>query len=160
GRLGESLPLEHVIAYGHEILAAMRYLHGRGLLYCDMKPDNVIRAEERVKIIDLGGVRRIEDRVSTVVGAGLFQVDKEETGVRGPSVQSDLYTVGKTLNALFHASADWLAGLRLGSTGWPIGLGVESFQRLVRRATEPDPDRRFAAATEMSEQLTGVLREI
>jgi serine/threonine-protein kinase PknG len=36
----------------------------------------------------------------------------------------------------------------------------ESFYRLLVRATDPDPARRFASAQEMSEQLTGVLREV
>src|SRR6185369_15932188 len=34
------------------------------------------------------------------------------------------------------------------------------FTRLLRRATDADPDRRFASAGEMAEQLTGVLREV
>ena len=36
----------------------------------------------------------------------------------------------------------------------------ESFDRLLRRATAPDPADRFADAREMEEQLVGVLREI
>jgi serine/threonine-protein kinase PknG len=36
----------------------------------------------------------------------------------------------------------------------------ESFYRLLVRATDPDPARRFASAQEMAEQLTGVLREV
>ena len=33
----------------------------------------------------------------------------------------------------------------------------ESFARLLRRATHPDPERRFQSAGEMAEQITGVL---
>ena len=40
--------------------ARVRYLHSQGLLYCDFKPDNIIQAGDAVKLIDLGGVRRIE----------------------------------------------------------------------------------------------------
>jgi serine/threonine-protein kinase PknG len=36
----------------------------------------------------------------------------------------------------------------------------ESFYWLLRRATDPDPRRRFGSAGEMAEQLTGVLREV
>ncbi len=36
----------------------------------------------------------------------------------------------------------------------------ESLYRLLVRATDPDPARRFASAQEMAEQLTGVLREV
>jgi len=36
----------------------------------------------------------------------------------------------------------------------------ESLHRTLLRATDPDPARRFGSATEMAEQLTGVLREV
>ena len=36
----------------------------------------------------------------------------------------------------------------------------ESFYRLLRRATNPDPGRRFVSAGDMADQLTGVLREV
>lgn len=147
------LPLEHVLAYGHEILAALDYLHGRGLLYCDMKPDNVIRTADRIKVIDLGGVRRIGDEQAVVVGTPGYQVAEEEIRTHGLTVRSDLYAVGRTLNALFQAGASHHAE----ADG---GLGVESFRRLVARATDPDRARRFASAAEMSEQLKGVLREV
>ncbi|NED87387.1 serine/threonine protein kinase, partial [Streptomyces sp. SID11233] len=42
----------------------------------------------------------------------------------------------------------------------PVFQEFESFYRLLVRATDPDPARRFASAEEMAEQLTGVLREI
>jgi serine/threonine-protein kinase PknG len=42
----------------------------------------------------------------------------------------------------------------------PLLAEQESFYRLLRRATDPDPLRRFTSAQEMSEQLTGVLREV
>ena len=54
----EPLPIGQVIAYGLEILPAIGYLHSVDLLYCDLKPDNVIQSGEQLKLIDLGAVRR------------------------------------------------------------------------------------------------------
>ena len=53
-------PVDQAIAYIVEILPAFAYLHSQGLIYCDFKPDNVIQAGDRLKLIDLGGVRRAE----------------------------------------------------------------------------------------------------
>src|SRR5271165_2995355 len=44
-RRRESVPVAHAIAYAVEVLPALGYLHDRGLVYCDFKPDNVIQTE-------------------------------------------------------------------------------------------------------------------
>ncbi|WP_199853932.1 serine/threonine-protein kinase [Plantactinospora sp. BB1] len=152
-----ALPIEHVLAYGHEILAAMEYLHGRGLLYCDMKPANVIRCADRIKVIDIGGVRRIDDDRSPRVGTDFFQVPPDEIGRHGLTVRSDIHTVGRTLQVLFEVSDEGRRAAPAGADG--IAFGVESFVRLVNRAVAGH-DRRFATAAEMSQQLKGVLREL
>ncbi|MGX7670747.1 tetratricopeptide repeat protein [Plantactinospora sp. DSM 117369] len=152
------LPIEHVLAYGHEILAALEYLHGsRGLLYCDMKPANVIRCPDRIKVIDVGGVRRIDDRTSPVVGTDFFQAPPDEIRRHGLTVRSDIHTVGRTLQVLFEVSEEGRRAAPVDPDG--IAFGVESFVRLVNRAVARH-DRRFATAAEMSQQLKGVLREV
>ena len=67
------LPVAEAIAYILEILPAFGYLHRRGLLFCDFKPDNVIQTEEQLKLIDLGGVRRIDDADSDLYGTVGYQ---------------------------------------------------------------------------------------
>ncbi|HEX5403757.1 MAG TPA: serine/threonine protein kinase [Pseudonocardiaceae bacterium] len=138
-----SLPLGQVIAYGLDILAALGYLHRKGLLYGDLKPDNVIQSGERLKLIDFGAVRSMDDRTSPIYYTPAYGAP--ELRQQGPSVATDLYSVGRTLFQLGHGSAH---------------EGFDSYQRLLNRATDPDPDRRFRSAEEMAEQLTGVLREV
>ncbi|GII78799.1 serine/threonine-protein kinase PknG [Sphaerisporangium rufum] len=160
GRLRESdsrqaLPPAQVMAYGLEILRAFGYLHDRGMLYCDLKPANVIQVEEQLKLIDLGAVRRLDDPDSAIYGTVGYQAP--EIAAQGPSIASDIYTVGRTLAVLsvpFSPAS--------GGSAAPIpdlGPHYESYQRLLRRATDADPARRFPNAAEMSEQLVGVLRE-
>lgn len=158
--LGGSLLVEYIIAYGREILAAFEYLHNHGLLYCDMKPSNVIRSRNRIKIIDLGAVRGLDDRQSPIVVTPGYQVSSQEIDTRGLSVQSDIHTVGKTLEELFGVSADRLAEREGGPGNGPIWFGMESFRRVLERATHEQAQRRFPSAAAMSEQLRGVLREI
>ncbi|MEO7195121.1 MAG: tetratricopeptide repeat protein [Pseudonocardiaceae bacterium] len=157
--LGGPLLVEHVIAYGIEILAAFEYLHGHGLLYCDMKPNNVIRSANRIKIIDLGAARGIDDRQSPIVGTQHFQVSREEIRTRGLTVQSDIHTVGKTLEELFSVTADVLKGPTEPHSD-QVSFGIESFRRVLERATHERPDSRFPSAAAMAQQLKGVLREV
>ncbi|MGP4026188.1 tetratricopeptide repeat protein [Actinomadura sp. 3N407] len=156
-----ALPLPQVIAYGLEVLSALGYLHGVGLLYCDFKPDNAIQSEEQLKLIDLGGVRRAFDVDSPIFGTPGYQAP--EIGSQGPSITSDLYTVGRTLAVLSFPFRGY-TGRHLRSLPprdeVPLFQRHESYHRLLRRATHPDPARRFQTAAEMAEQLTGVLREV
>ncbi|MEU4248928.1 tetratricopeptide repeat protein [Amycolatopsis sp. NPDC026612] len=149
---GPSLQVEHVIVYGRAILAALDYLHGEGLLYCDMKPENVIHGNNRVKVIDLGAARSIGDAASPSVGTEGFQVPPHELTHPGLTVRSDLYTVGRTLQVLLEATREDPERDR-------IAGGLDSLDRLLERAVAPF-ERRFSTAAEMAEQLDGVLREI
>ena len=157
----DALPIGQAIAYGLELLRALGYLHGVGLLYCDLKPDNAIQSDEQLKLVDLGGVRRVEDMDSPIYGTVGYQAP--EIADLGPSVGSDIYTVGRTLAVLsfaFKGFTSTYAGGLPPRAEVPLLQRFESYDRLLRRATHIDPDARFADASDMADQLTGVLREV
>ena len=114
-----------------------------------------------VKLIDVGAVMRIGDEHAAIFGTQGFQAP--EVAKVGPSVASDLYTVGRTLAVLiirfvFHDGA-YLYALP-GPADEPLFARWESLYRFLLRSTAFHPDDRFQSAEEMAEQLTGVLREI
>jgi serine/threonine-protein kinase PknG len=157
-RSSGSVPLAHAIAYAVEVLPALGYLHDRGLVYCDFKPDNVIQTEEQLKLIDMGGVRGV-DSEGPIYGTVGYQAP--EIGTDGPSVSSDLFTVARALAVLTFEFKGYQSSYKFTfPDGVPLLEQQESFARLLRRATDADPDRRFGSAGEMAEQLTGVLREV
>ncbi|MDT0391286.1 serine/threonine-protein kinase [Streptomyces dubilierae] len=157
----DPLPVEQACAYGIEALEALGHLHGRNLLYCDFKVDNAIQTEDQLKLIDMGAVRRMDDEESAIYGTVGYQAP--EVAEAGPSVASDLYTVARTL-AVLTFDFQGYTNVYVDSLPDPDHIEVfrqyESFYRLLVRATDPDPARRFASAQEMTEQLTGVLREV
>ena len=157
------IPLQIAIAYILDILPAFTYLHERGLLFCDFKPDNVITYEKQVKLIDLGAVCRMDDQTSELWGTTGYQAP--EVPVSGPSVSSDLYTVARSLAVLsfdFHGYQD----PRRHATSLPLPAEVPIFQNypafywFLARATDRDPAARFSSADEMADELTGVLRQV
>ncbi|KUL51002.1 serine/threonine protein kinase [Streptomyces sp. NRRL F-4489] len=157
----DPMPVEQACAYGIEALEALGHLHARQLLYCDFKVDNAIQQHDRLKLIDLGAVRRMDDHVSPVYGTIGYQAP--EVGEVGPSVASDLYTVARTLAVLtfdFQGYTNVFADCLPDPEHIEVFRRYESFYRLLVRATDPDPGRRFGSAQEMAEQLTGVLREV
>jgi serine/threonine-protein kinase PknG len=155
------LPLAHVLAYGVEVLPAIAYMHDRDLLFCDFKPDNVIHAADRLKLIDLGAVRRLDDTTSPLWGTPGYQAP--ELATAGASVASDVFTVGRTLAVLsfdFAGFSTRFADRLPDPADVPLLREEESYHRFLKRATHKDPARRFASATDMGEQLVGVLREV
>ena len=85
------------IAYILEVLPALDYLHSRGVVYNDLKPDNIIVTEDQVKLIDMGAVSGI-GAYGFIYGTKGFQAP--EVATEGPSIASDIYTVGRTLASL------------------------------------------------------------
>jgi serine/threonine-protein kinase PknG len=113
-----------------------------------------------VKLIDLGGVRRIDDLYGDIYGTVGYSAPK--AGER-PTVISDLFTVGRTLAVL-------LTNIRGFSKEHqytlpspqeePLFAKQESLYRFLIKATAQNPDDRFQSADEMADQLLGVLREV
>lgn len=155
---GEKLPVAQAIGYMLEILPALGYLHSLGLTYNDLKPENIMITEEQLKLIDLGAVSTINS-FGYLYGTPGYQAP--EIVRTGPTVATDIYTVGRTLAALTlnlrTRRGRYVDGLPEDD---PVLAEYDSFGRALRRAIDPDPRRRFGSADEMSGQLLGVLREV
>ncbi|MET0318115.1 MAG: tetratricopeptide repeat protein, partial [Rhodococcus fascians] len=156
----QRIPVDVAIAYIIEILPALDYLHSTGLAYNDFKPDNIMVTEDQLKLIDLGAVAGIES-YGYLYGTQGFQAP--EIRETGPTVASDIYSVGRTLAVLTldipMKHGRYIDGLP-GIDESPVLAKYHFYHRLLLRATDPDPDLRFASAHEMTGQLAGVLRDI
>jgi len=157
----DPLPVDQALAYVLEVLPAFAYLHDHNLLYCDFKPDNIIQQGEGVKLIDMGGVRRVDDDVSAIFGTVGYQAP--EVAELGPSVASDIYTIGRTLATLvldFRGNTSTYVASLPPVADTPVFGTYDSFYRLLAKACAPNPDDRFGSVDEMRVQLLGVLREV
>jgi serine/threonine-protein kinase PknG len=157
----DPIPVDQALAYLIEIMPAFSYLHDKGLVYCDFKPDNLIQVGDAVKLIDMGGVRRIDDVDSAIYGTVGYQAP--EVATVGPSVASDIFTLGRTLAVLVFEFRGYQTTY---VTSFPPVVDVPVFQkhdalyRLLAKCCAPDPADRFATVDELRVQLLGVLREI
>ncbi len=143
--------------HGLQILQALDYLHARGLLHIDVKPENIIRFGEqgadgprdRVRLIDFGAVWKLGSPgpVSSYTEAYAPPKTDQETC---PTVGFDLFCLGSTLQVLCRRQ------LRD-----PAAPGVVALDRLLKRATDTGtPGRRFVSARQFAEQLSRVIRQV
>jgi hypothetical protein len=103
-----------------EIVDAVAYLHGRGIVHGDLSPANILRAEDgRAVLIDLGGLGMAQpdgqrrDRFSGTLG---FAAAEALVGQGGQL--SDLFSLGATLFFAWTGTA-------------PLGLGAAHLQRVL-----------------------------
>ncbi|HET6950281.1 MAG TPA: tetratricopeptide repeat protein [Acidimicrobiales bacterium] len=157
----DPLPVDQAIAYILAILPAFGHLHGRRLVYCDFKPDNLVQVGDHLKLIDLGAVRRIDDPAGDVYGTVGYQAP--EIVEMGPSIASDIYTIGRTL-AVLTLYFPGYNGTHQHTLPDPADHAVltrfDSFHRFLLKATAQHPDDRFQSVEELGDQLVGVLREV
>ena len=134
------MPVTEAAAYLLAVLPAIGYLHDHGLIYCDFKPDNVIHEGDAVQLIDLGGVRRWDDTDAAIFGTIGYQAP--EVPKTGPTVASDLYTVGRALAVLI---LDWPGWTTTDAERLPdraaheVLVEHDCLWRFLERACAPDP---------------------
>ncbi|MFF5296412.1 serine/threonine-protein kinase [Paractinoplanes globisporus] len=161
GGNADPIPVDQALAFVLEIMPAFAYLHDRSLIFCDFKPDNVIQSGDQMKLIDLGGVVHIDDLDAAIYGTVGYQAP--EMATEGPSIASDLYTIGRTLAVLTTDFRGYQSTFKdsLPDRGeFAVYTRFESFYRLLVRATRTVPAERFVDAGEMSDQMLGVLRQV
>src|SRR5271165_708084 len=154
------LPPSEAIAYIHRILGAFSYLHQQGFVYCDFKPDNVMLEQNDVKLIDLGAVRRLDDKGGDIYGTIGYSAPEAS---EGPTVSSDLFTIGRSLAVLTMNIPGFTKEHRFtlpAAAEEAVLAKHESLHRFLLRATAENTADRFSTADEMADQLLGVLREV
>ena len=99
-------PLEIQVRLLTEMLMALEYLHRRGVIHRDLKPDNVlVDSHGRVKVLDFGLALGAAGKSSTHLTEGMAgtiaymapELFAEETA----TVRSDLYAVGMLIYEVF-----------------------------------------------------------
>jgi serine/threonine protein kinase len=82
-----------------QVLTSLAFLHGLGLIHCDLKPENIMIADfdaPRVKLIDLGSSCFRHDRLATYVQSRAYRAP-EVILQAGYDARIDLWSLGAIL---------------------------------------------------------------
>ncbi|MBN8593403.1 MAG: protein kinase [Anaerolineae bacterium] len=98
---GSNLTVSEKINLIIQVLQALAYLHRRGVIHRDLKPDNVLVVGGQAKVLDFGlAVSRSQQTEDTPAGT-LHYMAPEVLNGQSASFSSDLYAVGVMAYQLF-----------------------------------------------------------
>jgi len=93
----QRLPVGDLVYLGLQLCSAVRYLHARGVLHLDLKPDNIVSQDGLAKLIDLS-VARPPGRARPGIGTRQYlSPEQARGGVLGP--EADVWGLGAVLYA-------------------------------------------------------------
>ena len=168
----ERLPLATIVSYVKQISEALDYAHRRGVIHCDVKPNNILLdANEKVLLSDFG-IAVTTGRYALIprifAGTATYMAPEQYRG--RPLPASDQYSLGIMVY-------EWLSGYPpfFGSSTEiamqhvnvpPPSLSVmaprtpPAVQQVVLQALQKDPDKRFPGVRAFALALERASQEV
>lgn len=156
-RKGE-LPLAMALDVVRQVCEALEYAHAQGIVHRDIKPANIlIDAKGRVKVSDFGLALLVADPSSGpsptmtqgMVGTPEYIAPEQRRGEARIDHRADLYSLGVMLYEM-------LTGTLPCGAFEPPSKHSEvdgKMDRVVIRAMQPEPDKRYQHASEVREDV-------
>jgi serine/threonine-protein kinase len=157
------LPIENIISIGTQLCDALAYLHDRGIIHREVRPQNILVTfpECRIKLLDSGLARHANPEIDaftktgSVIGDMTYAPPELFTG--HADQRADIYALGMTLLEL-------VTGQQVDATKvWPFNRDAEgatkiapAINAILKRATESNPNKRFGNVYEFVEKLQSV----
>lgn len=93
----ETIPSKRLLSWLQQLVDGLVYLHEKGILHRDLKPDNIrVLPNDELKIIDFGLSRELSDAIraaTSVVGTSNYSSDEKVKGIAYDG-RDDVWAVG------------------------------------------------------------------
>jgi serine/threonine protein kinase/tetratricopeptide (TPR) repeat protein len=171
-RLRRPMSLEEFFAIATQCAEALSAAHDRGIVHCDIKPENImLTSTGQVKVLDFGVAKHLPrsdqsstvDRSGTMAGTPAY-MSPEVLLEKAPDGRADVFSLGVVfyealtghhpfLASSFVATTDRIrtetpAPIRIFNSNVPEGL-----EALVGKAMAKEPEQRYASARDLLEDL-------
>ncbi len=180
-KTGGRMPVTHTIAIMRQVLDALEYAHGRGVVHRDLKPENIMVLPARgvfsrqcVKLLDFGIAKLADDdaqgsgrkltQLGLVLGTPGYMSPEQAAG-QPADVRSDVYACGVLLYEMLAGrrpfEGDNLQVLAMHLNATPSSLRnvvsdgsiTPQVDGVIMRALAKQPAERFQSARELRRAL-------
>lgn len=166
--------IAEAVDIARQVAEGVGFAHRRGLVHCDLKPQNVILTPEgRAKVTDFGIARAytsmVAEKSETVWGTPQYYAPEQATG-NSPTPASDVYSIGVVLYEMLAGRLPFdgkdarelarqhlnVEPAELTSLNPNVPLQLEA---IVRRVLSKDPANRYRDADQLARVLTAYLQQ-
>lgn len=140
-----AMPVAEAIGIVSDVLDALAYAHGQGILHLDIKPSNVmISSSGQHYVLEFGiahSMSKMRNASGAASEASLFMAP-EVAARAGSELRSDIYSVGMLLYEMLSGPAS------------DSNIKVDDkLLNLIKKATDKNPLKRYSSALDMRQAL-------
>ena len=131
---------KHLEKFLLQLLDALRCLHEHHIVYCDLKPSNIMltRINDDVKMVDLGFCDTDHYSFSAGMTGHFAAPEQQEKNSEQLDIRTDIYALGKLMSYIEKKRDKRLS---------------PKYQRIMKRCLEKDMDKRFESTQELTKAL-------
>lgn len=170
-----TLTLAKIANIVNQICDALQHAHENNIVHRDVKPQNILLTkDERVKLTDFGiayeATSGTISNTETVLGS-VHYISPEQAKGETPGAQSDIYSLGVVLYEMltgqlpFKGDSAVAVALKHVQEQPPLPSSINpqvprNIERVVMRAMEKDPQRRYPTAKQFGYDLLQAIRGV
>ncbi len=146
---GELIPQGEALRIGRAVASALDYAHRQGVIHRDVKPSNILLADDgRVVITDFGLAMRVTEKsLGEVFGSPFYIAPEQARSSASATPLSDLYSLGVILYEMLTGSPPF-------SDPSPTALAIQHLTLPPPPARERNPDLNAAVEQVLARALS------
>lgn len=125
------LPTSVILHYSIQLCEIIEYLHNEGILYLDIKPENILINDDRIYLVDFGAAIRKKEEQNVIFGTVGFAAPEQYQGAA--EERSDVYGIGRMIGMMLEKGKK----------------KSKELYRIYEQCVQPVPEKRFERVSDL-----------